>query len=115
MDRTVDFWKHGDKTILVKNKRVQIDPEVEINYVRDEMMHPSVVKIWSLYANDLSQRLGLNETRLKPELTFSNLLNELYDLQSRRELLKQEYALQHSTLALSQVGLHVYMSALVLL
>ena len=35
----------GDKTILVKNKRVQIDPEVEINYVRDEMMHPSIVKI----------------------------------------------------------------------
>jgi hypothetical protein len=27
------------------------------------------------YADDLSQRIGLNETRLKPELTFSVLLN----------------------------------------
>jgi hypothetical protein len=37
----------------------------------------------SLYADDLSQRLGLNETRLKPELTFSVLLNALYGLQKR--------------------------------
>jgi len=33
----------------------------------------------------------------------------------RRESLEQDYSLQHSTLALNQVGLHVYMTALMLL
>ncbi len=37
----------------------------------------------SLYADYLSWHLGLNETRLKPELTFSILLNPLYGLQKR--------------------------------
>jgi len=38
------FTSKGDKTILLKNKGVQIDPEVEINYVRVERMHPSIAK-----------------------------------------------------------------------
>jgi hypothetical protein len=42
MDHTVDLHKHGDKTILVKKEGAQIDPEVENNYVRVEMMHPSI-------------------------------------------------------------------------
>jgi hypothetical protein len=67
----------------VKKAGALIDPEVESNYVRVEMMHPSVAKYQSLYADDLSQLLGLNETRLKPELTFSVLLNALYGLQKR--------------------------------
>ncbi len=83
MDRTVDLRKRGDKTILVKKEGAQIDPEVESNYVRVETMHPSIAKYQSLYADDLSQRLGLNETRLKPELTISVLLNALYGLQKR--------------------------------
>ncbi len=45
MDHTVDLCKHGDKAILVKKEEVQIDPEVEFNYVRVEMMHPSIAKI----------------------------------------------------------------------
>jgi hypothetical protein len=44
MDRTIDLCKHGDKTILVKKAGAQIDPEVESNYVRVEMMHPSIAK-----------------------------------------------------------------------
>jgi hypothetical protein len=40
MDHTVDLHKRGDKTILVKKKRAQVDPEVESNYVRVETMHP---------------------------------------------------------------------------
>ncbi len=44
LDRTVDLCKHGDKTILVKKEGVQIDPEVESNYARVEMMHPSIAK-----------------------------------------------------------------------
>ncbi len=79
----MDLCKHGDKTILVKKEGVQIDPEVERNYVRVETTHPSIAKYQSLYADDLSQRLGLNETRLKPELTLSVLLNALYGLQKR--------------------------------
>ena len=70
------------------------------------MMHPSIAKYQSLNADDLCQSLGLNETRLKPELTF---------FVSRRELLEQDYSLQHSTLGLSWISLLVYMSALVLL
>ncbi len=83
MDRTINLRKRGDKTILVKKAGAQIDPEVESNYVRVEMMHPSTAKYQSLYTDDLSQRLGLNETRLKPESTFSVLLNALYGLQQR--------------------------------
>ncbi len=83
MDRTVDLCRHGDKTILVKKEGAQIDPDEERNYVRVETMHPCIVKYWSLYADDLSQRLGLNETRLKPEFTFSVLLNPLYGLEKR--------------------------------
>jgi hypothetical protein len=55
----------------------------ESNYVRIETMHPSIENYRSLYAEDLSQRLGLNETRLKPELTFSVLLNPLFGLEKR--------------------------------
>jgi hypothetical protein len=44
MDSTVDLHKHGDKNILVKKEGAQIDPEVESNYVRVEMMHPSIAK-----------------------------------------------------------------------
>ena len=44
MDRTVDLCKCGDKTFLVKKAGAQIDPEVESNYVRVEMMHPSIAK-----------------------------------------------------------------------
>jgi hypothetical protein len=69
MDHTVDLCKRADKTILVKKEGAQIDPEAESNHVRVEMMHPSIAKYQSLYAYDLSQRLGLNETRMKPELT----------------------------------------------
>jgi hypothetical protein len=83
MDRTVDLCKRGDKTILVKKEGAQIDPEVKSNYVRVEMMHPSIAKYQSLYADDLSQCLSLNETRLKPELTFFVLLNALHGLQKR--------------------------------
>jgi hypothetical protein len=83
MDHTVDLCKRGDKTILVKKEGAQIDPEVESNYVRVETIHPSFAKYQSLYADDLSQCLGLNETRLQPELTFSVLLNALYGLQKR--------------------------------
>jgi hypothetical protein len=53
MDSTIDLRKHGDKTILVKKAGAQIDPEVESNYVRVEMMHPSIAKYQSLYADDL--------------------------------------------------------------
>jgi hypothetical protein len=45
IDCTVDLCKHGDITILVKKERAQIDPEVESNYVRVEMMHPSIAKM----------------------------------------------------------------------
>ncbi len=83
MDCTINLRKRGDKTILVKKAGAQIDPEGESNYVRVEMMHPSIAKYRSLYADDLSQCLGLNETRLKPELTFSVLLNALHGLQKR--------------------------------
>ena len=83
MDRTVDLCRRGDKTTLVKKEGAQINPDEERNYVRVETMHPCIVKYWSLYADDLSQRLGLNETRLKPELTFSVLLNPLYGLEKR--------------------------------
>jgi hypothetical protein len=54
VDRTVDLRKRGDKTILVKKEGAQIDPEVEINYVRVETMYPSIAKYQSLYADDLS-------------------------------------------------------------
>ncbi len=40
----MDLCKHGDKTILVKKEGAQIDPEVESNNVRVEMMHPSIAK-----------------------------------------------------------------------
>ena len=84
MDRTVDLRRRGDKTILVKKEGALLDPEVdESNYVRVETMHPSIAKYRSLYVDDLSQRLGLNESRLKPELTFSVLLNPLFGLEKR--------------------------------
>jgi hypothetical protein len=58
----------GDKTILVKKEGALIYPEVdESNYVRVETMHPSIAKYRTLYVDDLSQCLGLNESRLKPE------------------------------------------------
>ncbi len=66
MDHTVDLHRRGDKTILVKQEGVKMDDDMEKNYVRVEMMHPSISKYQSLYADDLSQHLGLNETRLKP-------------------------------------------------
>jgi hypothetical protein len=77
------FASVGIRLFLVKKAGAQIDPEVESNYVRVEMIHPSIAKYWSLFADDLSRRLGLNETRLKPELTFSVILNALYGLQKR--------------------------------
>jgi hypothetical protein len=83
MNYTVDLHRRGDKTILVKKEEAQIDPEAENNYVRVETMHPSIAKYQSFYADDLSQHLGLNETRLKPELIFSVLLNALYSLEKR--------------------------------
>ena len=55
----------------------------ESNYVRVETMHPSIAKYQSLYVDDLSHRLGLNKSRLKPELTFSVLLNPLFGLEKR--------------------------------
>jgi len=68
----------------VKKEGALLDPEVgESNYVRVETMHPSIAKYRSLYVDDLSQRLGLNESRLKPELTFSVLLNPLFGLEKR--------------------------------
>jgi hypothetical protein len=84
MDRTVDLRRRGDKTILVKKEGALIDPEVdESNYVRVETMHPSIAKYRTLYVDDLSQCLALNKSRLKPELTFSVLLNHLFGLEKR--------------------------------
>jgi hypothetical protein len=73
MDRTVDLHRRGDKTILINREEAQIEDDVEKNYVRVETMYPSITKYPSLYADDLSQCLGLNETGLKPESTFSIL------------------------------------------
>jgi hypothetical protein len=42
MDCTVDLRRRGDKTILVKREGALIDDDVEKNYVRVEMMHPSI-------------------------------------------------------------------------
>jgi hypothetical protein len=78
MDCTVDLHRHEDKTILVKREGALIDDDEVKNNVRVEMMHPSIAKYQSLYADNLSWHLGLVETRLKPELTFSILLNLLY-------------------------------------
>jgi hypothetical protein len=85
MERTVDLRKHGDKSILVrKGEGALVDSDDdESNYVRIETMHPSIENYRSLYAEDLSQPLGLNETRLKPELTFSVLLSPLFGLEKR--------------------------------
>jgi hypothetical protein len=84
MERTVDLRKRGDKSILVRKEGALVDSDNdESNYVRIETMHPSIENYRSLYAEDLSQRLGLNETRLKPELTFSVLLNPLFGLEKR--------------------------------
>ncbi len=81
----MDLCRRGAKTILVKREGALEDDDVEKNYVRIETMHPSIAKYQSLYVDDLSQHLGLNETRIKPELTFSILLNPLYGLQKRIE------------------------------
>ncbi len=77
MDCTVDLLEREDKTILIKRNGAQIDDDVEKNYVRVETMHLLIAKYQLLCADDLSQYLGLNETRLKPELTISILLNPL--------------------------------------
>ncbi len=81
----MDLCRCGDETILVKREGALIDDDMEENYVRVETMHPSIAKYRSLYADDLSWHLGLNETRLKIESTFSILLNQLYGLQKRIE------------------------------
>ena len=79
----------------MKKEGAQIDPEVESNKVRVETIHPSIAiaKSQSLYADDHSQRLGLN-ARLKRELTFSVLLNPLFGLKKR--IVGAVYSLQHS-------------------
>ena len=115
MDHTVDLCKCGDKTILVKKEGGQIIPEAESNNVRVDTMHPLIAKYWSLYSGELCQQLGLNETRLKHELTLSVLLNAWFGLQKRIVGAKLLTATQYSRANAGKfVCLHVSSSATIL-
>ena len=81
-DLTVDLRKHGEKTILVKKASSTVSAHIE-NKFKVEVMDPMIEKCRTLYAQDLTQCVGLNENHLPNALTFSVFLNPLFGLEQR--------------------------------
>ena len=78
MDRTVDLRQRGDKSVLVKTDGAVVSIEEEKNYDDVEDMVDMVATYRSLYADDLSSRLGINEDVLPPALGIPTLLNPMF-------------------------------------
>jgi hypothetical protein len=81
-DLTVDLCKHGEKTILVKKASSTVSAHIE-KQLKVEVMDPIIEKYRMLYAQDLVQRVGLNENHLPNALMFSVFLNPLFGLEQR--------------------------------
>jgi hypothetical protein len=81
-DLTVDLRKHGEKTILVKKASSTVSAHIE-NKFKVEVMDPMIEKCRTLYAQDLTQCVGLNENHLSNALMFSVFLNPLFGLEQR--------------------------------
>ena len=83
MDRTKDLRNRGDKTVLVKKSGVDVSLDVANNYTKVEVMDPAVEKYCDLYAQDLSQRLGLDANELPTSLTNHVLMNPMFGREKR--------------------------------
>ena len=79
MDRTMDLRQRGDNSVLVKTDRAVVSAEEEKNYDDVEDMVDTVATYCSLYADDLSSRLGINEDVLPPALGIPTLLNPVFE------------------------------------
>ena len=78
MDRTKDLRNQGDKTVLVKKSGVEVSLDVANNYTKVGVMGPTVEKYCDLYAQDLSQRMGLDANELPTSLTNHVLMNPMF-------------------------------------
>ena len=83
MDRTTDLRKRGEKTVLVKKEGVAIDEEIKKNYVKVEVMDPTIVEYRKIYAEDLAHRLQLNDNILPEAMGTTALLNPLFGPKSK--------------------------------
>ena len=81
-DLTLDQRKRGEKTDLVKKASSTVVAQIEKKF-KIEVMDPMIEKYRMLYAQDLTQRVGLNANHLPNALTFSVLLNPLLCLAQR--------------------------------
>ena len=73
-DRTVDLRQRGEKVILVKRPGAHISGDILNAYARVEDMEPEIVNYCDIYTEDISERLGLNETHLPNAVAFPALL-----------------------------------------
>jgi hypothetical protein len=79
---TVDLRRCGEKTVLVKKASSTVSGHLEKKF-EIEVMDPMIEKYPMLYAQDFSQRVGLNENYLPNALTISILLSPLFGLEQR--------------------------------
>ena len=82
-DRTKDLRNRGEKSVLVKKAGVTACPSKERNYSKVEVMDPLVEKYCSLYTQDLTSRIGLDEEELSAALTFHVILNPMFGKKSQ--------------------------------
>ena len=78
MDRTKDVRKRGEKVVLLKRSGVSVLPETASNFMKVEVMDPSVQKYCDLYADGLANRIGLSAARMPHYLSIGILLNPLF-------------------------------------
>ena len=55
-----------------------LPPDILNEYARVEDMEPEIVKYCDIYTEDISERLGLNETHLPNAVAFPVLLNPMF-------------------------------------
>ena len=83
MDTTTDLRNRGQKTVLVERSDAVVPPAVANKYMKVETMEPCVEQYTDLYAEDLVDRIGLDDDTLPPVLSLHVLLNPLFGGRSR--------------------------------
>jgi hypothetical protein len=73
-----DLRKRKKNCILVVNKGYKVPHEVKSDYNCVVTTHPCIETYRKVYADDLSQRLGLGKNTLSPAFAISTLLNPMF-------------------------------------
>lgn len=83
MDRTKDLRNRGEKTVLLKKSTASVAPETARDYTKVELMDPLVEKYCTIYAEDLAERIGIDESSLPPAIANHVITNPIFGIEHK--------------------------------